>query len=165
MSKVSIFSVVTAATLTCASASLAQPFTNEGSVEGWNIFLNESTKNCLMEKVESNGFVVQIARTGEGEEFGRLGVYSPNPTDIKDGETRELTFDLDGERFTGEATGSLHEGYQGGYAFANNPNFGAALAQKQTLTIEPDSANPVVVDLSGTMAAMDAVKDCQLRNN
>ena len=165
MPKIKISSAVAAATLFCASTAFAQPFTSEGTVEGWNIFLNESTKNCLMEKVESNGFVVQIARTGEGEEFGRLGVYSPNPTDIKDGETRELTFDLDGERFTGEATGSLHEGYQGGYAFANNPQFGEALASKQTLTIEPDGANPVVVDLSGTMAAMDAVKDCQVRNN
>ena len=44
---------------------------------------------------------------------------------------------------------------------ANNPWFAEDLADKQTMVIFPESELPVAIDLTGTSAAMAAVRACQ----
>ena len=53
------------------------------------------------------------------------------------------------------------DGYAGGYVISNSQELGDGLAMKQTLVIGPDRATPTEIDLTGTMAAMEAVRVCQ----
>lgn len=157
--------VVCLAGLFAVSAN-AQPFMAKGSVEGWSVFYNEATGGCFME-TQQEPYVIQIgtekAMLGEGdnEQFGFLAVYSSEAVEIGDGEEREVKFDIDGNMFSGNAVGAVREGFAGGYVVANNPNFGADLAMKQTLTINPGMENAVEIGLGGTNAAMEATRACQ----
>ena len=81
----SITGVFTSVALTCfaATAALAQPYTAMGSQSGWNIFKNEATGGCFMERETSEGIVLQIGSVltmtgaGDASDYGYLGIYVP----------------------------------------------------------------------------------------
>ncbi|MBE1283671.1 MAG: hypothetical protein GJ676_10215 [Rhodobacteraceae bacterium] len=132
------------------------------TVEGWNIQRDLDRGGCIMEKVNEDGYLIRIGKTEAGAEFGFVGVYTKDEdVNVIGGVSRDVTFDLDGELFYGTATGDYQEGYKGGYAEANNPAFGDALARKYVLTINPDGDNPIKLSLDGTFKAMAATRDCE----
>ncbi len=133
------------------------------TVEGWNIMRDLERGGCVMEKVNENGYLVRIGKTDAGAEFGYIAVYTKDKdVNVVGGVSNDVTLDLDGERFYGTATGDFKSGgYRGGYAEANNPAFGTALAKKYVLTINPDGDNPLKLSLDGTFKAMAATRDCE----
>jgi lipid-binding SYLF domain-containing protein len=147
--------------LTAAAPAFAEDFVSLASVESWNIVRGTETNGCFMEKVNEQGYLIRIGKTEAGGEFGSVGVYTKDKDIyVLEGETKDVEFDLDGERFYGSADGATWDGYRGGIARANNPAFGDALARKYVLTINPDKKTPLVIDLKGTFKAMDAVRAC-----
>lgn len=150
--------------LTLSGGALAEEYTALATVEGWTITRGIEQGGCMMQKVNSDGYLVRIGKTAAGHNFGRLAVYtSDKKAYVLEGETKDVTFDLDGERFYGKATmDATGGGYRGGFAETNNPAFGEALAKKYVLTINPDSKNPITIDLKGTYKAMEAVIECDI---
>lgn len=140
----------------------AEEFVPVAAVEGWNIVRDLEGNGCFMQKVNEAGYLVRIGKTEAGAEFGSIGVYTKDKEIyVLEGETKDVEFDLDGERFFGTANGAKWNGYRGGIARANNPNFGKALAKKYVLTINPENKTPLVIDLKGTFKAMAATRDCE----
>lgn len=144
-----------------ASTALAQPFNPYGEESGWNILVNEAFDNgCLIEKVMDDGLQVQIG-VDPRDERGYVAIYVQAEKGVEDGMSVPVMFDLDGDKFSGDATGGVIDGYQGGYVYFNNPKFALDLAQKQTLTVTPEGRDATVVDLTGSKKAMQAMIACQ----
>ena len=150
--------------VTLSGAALAEDYQALAKVESWTITRGVEQGGCMMQKVNADGYLVQIGKTAAGHDFGRLAVYtSDKDAYVLEGESKDVTFDLDGERFFGKATmEAAGGGYRGGYAEANNRAFGEALARKYVLTINPDSKNAIIIDLKGTFKAMEAVRECDV---
>lgn len=149
--------------MTLATTAQAENEVPVQTVEGWNIMRDLDRGGCVMEKVNEDGFLIRIGKTEDGAEFGYIAVYTKDrDVNVVGGVTDDVTFDLDGERFYGTATGDFESGdYRGGYAEANNPAFGSALAKKYVLTINPDGDTPLKLSLDGTFKAMAATRDCE----
>ena len=88
-------------------------------------------------------------------------MYTKAAADIGAGDKRSVIFDVDGRKFTGEATGQQLEGFRGAYVPVNNPEFIYDIAKRKTLTITPDGRDPFVVSLAGTDAAFKVLRACQ----
>ncbi|MEM1361651.1 MAG: hypothetical protein AAGF94_08035 [Pseudomonadota bacterium] len=160
------FLVTTAFAVLMAALAVAQPFQSKGEVEGWNVFYNEATGGCFMEQSQGDAVVhlgTEAAMLGDGDElpFGFVALYTKEPTDVPPGDQVELAIDVDGQAFSGTGVGASSGDYNGGYLVANNPNFATALADGKTMNIAVANGNTVSVDLTGTKAAMDAVRTCQ----
>lgn len=147
-----------------ATTAAAQDYMAKGEVEGWKIFLNEPNKACFAETTTEEGLIMQIGSDGSGE-MAFVSLYTTADAPIHDGEKREVTIEVDGERFAGMAEGDVREGYTGGYFYANNPLLGFDLAAAQTMVVNPDGPNTYNVDLTGSAAAIDAVRACQMEAN
>ena len=72
-----------------------------------------------------------------------------------------MLFDVDGQKFSGEATGQRIEGMDGAFVWVNNPDFIYDLAKKNSMTISPAGRDPIVLSLKGTDAAFKALRACQ----
>lgn len=137
-------------------------FTKYGEVEGWTVYVDIERKSCLIEAVDAAENVVQMGLTRD-HSFGYLGVFSKGDTGVKKGKKSDIFIDIDGELFKSESTGikgNITKGYSGGYILANNPAFIDAVAKKYTMTVFPDRDGAFVVDLTGTLKAMEMARKC-----
>ncbi|RYH12112.1 hypothetical protein [Tropicimonas sp. IMCC6043] len=146
----------------CSTALIAQPYTPQGEVDGWGIFVNEANKSCFMETTTTGGLIMQMGTGGEVE-FGFLALYTKGETDIRDGETGEITLQLGDQRFSAIAEGVARDGYSGGFVIGNNPLLAYDLAKQPELIVNPDGENVFTVDLTGSEEAMQATRVCQLK--
>lgn len=154
-----------AATLTIAAlaATGANAQTKKyGSEAGWDIFVNENTgPGCLVARKLTADSHVEMGIEATAAPRGYLALYTKADANVTAGEKLSVIFDVDGEKFTGEATGQQLEGFRGAFVPVNNPDFIYDLAKKKTLTITPDGREPIVVSLTGTDAAFKALRACQ----
>lgn len=157
---------IAAVSATFAMAETAGPgtagFTKYDVVEGWNVFVDNEKKSCLIERTDAAGNVVQMGLTKD-QQFGYVGVFSKGDTGIKKGKKSEIFLDIDGVLFSSEATGmkgNVTKGYSGGYILANNPVFIDALATKYVMTVFPKQDAVFTVDLHGTYKAMEMARKC-----
>ncbi|WP_424972911.1 hypothetical protein [Dinoroseobacter sp. S76] len=136
-------------------------FTAYGMVEGWSIFVNEDRKTCMIERVDAAENVVQMGLTVD-RSFGYLGVFTKQETALKDGE--ETVAVLIGENLyvgTGRTvTSGLPDGYEGGYIISDDPQFLADIMQQYEMIVLPTTEYAFVVDLTGTMKAIEAARAC-----
>ncbi|WP_068115142.1 hypothetical protein [Tropicimonas marinistellae] len=142
-----------------SSAAFAQDIYAE--VEGWNVRVAEGLKGCAIERTDADGFQTQIGIDGN-QEMGYVALFTLADAGIDSRDTIITHFDLDGERFVGDSVRKVDGAYQGGYVYFNNPNFAYDLAKKQTLTITAESGREIAVDLTGTNAAMEVMRECQM---
>ncbi len=145
-----------------ASGVAAQTFTAFGETQGWNVYTNTSDKTCVMEKNEGNGIIVQMG-VNKKKTMGYIGVFTQDPTNISKGDKNELVIDFGGsDVFIAQSTGmkgNITPGFSGAYIKANNPNFIADVANKQTLKAI-DHNRMFSLDLTGTKAAMAMAREC-----
>lgn len=165
MSRFKTVSCVAAVAAISATCAFAQPgdagFTKYGEVEGWNVYVDNEKKSCLIERAGDDN-VVQMGLTKD-HQFGYLGVFAKGDTGVKKGSKEEIFIDIDGTLFSSTATGmkgNITKGYSGGYILANNPVFIDAVATKYTMTVFPEKEGMFTVDLKGTYKAMEAARKC-----
>ena len=96
-----------------------------------------------------------------GEKKGYIALYTKKDAAVSAGEKVSVIFDVDGQKFSGEATGQQIEGMDGAFVWVNNPDFIYDLAKKNALTISPAGRDPIVLSLKGTDAAFKALRACQ----
>ena len=92
---------------------------------------------------------------------GYIALYTKAGANVAAGEKLSVLFDVDGQKFSGEATGQQMEGFRGAFVRVNNPQFIYDLAKKNKLTITPQGRDPIVLSLAGTDAAFKALRACQ----
>jgi len=158
------------ASLLLAAPALSQPFEAMGEVGDWKVFFNEASGGCFVERQSEDGVVMQMGTEAamlseDGNNYGFIAVYVPVPTEIQPGETRPVRFQLGDKTYGGDAVGAAREGYFGGYAVANSPNFIDDVANMQTMTVNLDTDRALEIDLTGTKAALEALRACQVEKS
>ena len=161
-----VAAAVFSATMAMAGEDVVPPgddgFTKVGEVEGWDLFVDNERKTCLIERVDEAGNIVQMGLT-KGREFGYLGVFTKADIGIKKGKKEKIYIDIDGTLYWSESTGmkgNITEGYSGGYILANNPQFISDVANKYSMVVFPKKKGAFVVDLAGTKKAIEAAREC-----
>lgn len=141
-------------------------FSAYGSIEGWTVFVNEDRKTCMIEKVDAAENVVQMGLTVD-RGFGYLGVFTKQDTPLETGE--ETVAVLLGENlYVGSArtlSSGLRDGYQGGYIISDDPQFVTDIMQQYEMIVLPETDLAFVVDLTGTMKAIEAARECNAAQN
>ena len=156
--------LATALAALCALPLAAQPFTPYGQFGGWRVFVNGATQGCFMEEMQ-DGLVIQMGTQG-GADFGFIAAYTEGEAGIAQGEEMTVLIEIDGEGFGGIARGVRREQadgtlLEGAVTISRSPAFAEALARGRTMRVVADGGNLVEIDLSGTEAAIRAVRDCQ----
>jgi len=145
-----------------ATDAPAQAVKKYGSEAGWDIFIKDTMgPGCLVAKKLSDVSQVQMGIDATGEKKGYIALYTKKEAAVAAGEKVSVLFDVDGQKFTGEATGQQIEGTDGAFVWVNNPDFIYDLAKKNALTISPAGRDPIVLSLKGTDAAFMALRACQ----
>ena len=144
-----------------ASAGWAQSLEPWGSSDYWDVMIDPTLGNgCLIQSAFSDGSVVRIGldrRSGTGY----VTAFNEAWGDIEEGAIYPISFDLDGEGFEGEARGMYLEGVPGADIIFDNVDFFMSIAERQTMTLYHDGAEVMSIDLTGTMAGLAAVLECQ----
>ncbi|MEP1442023.1 MAG: hypothetical protein ABJK39_03350 [Hyphomicrobiales bacterium] len=159
-----------ALTVTTATSALAEsPLPNAsddivqyGQVEGWTVYKNNTSRHCFLSSIDESG-AIQMGVTKDDISIGYLGVFTTKHLHIKDGKKSKIAVSIDGNIYTGTATGiSKHitGGYSGGYILTRNEQFKKDLATKYEMVVFPQTKHAFVVDLKGTYKAMKLAREC-----
>lgn len=136
-------------------------FTPYGAVAGWNVFVNDARKTCMIERIDDAENVVQMGLT-EDRGFGYLGIFTKNDIGLTEGE--EPVAVLIGENlYAGTArriTSGLRDGYSGGYIVSDDPQFVEDIMQQYSMLVLPETDFAFVINLDGTMRAIEAARTC-----
>lgn len=162
MLKTKSVATTAAAILFVASSAGADTFQKFGDVEGWNVFIDNEKKSCLIEKSDDAGNVVQMGLTTD-RGVAYLGVFTKAKTGIKSGQKEAVLVDIDGNLYVGEATGmrgNITKGYSGGYVLSDDPQFIDDIARKYVMTVWPEEEYTFSVNLEGTFKAIEMVREC-----
>lgn len=146
-----------------ATTASAQAFEKYGEAEGWNVFIDAEKQSCLIEKVDDFENVVQMGLNAD-KTAAYVGVFTKGETKLKKGEKEAVAILVGENLYLGEATGmrgNITKGYSGGYVLADDPQFIDDIARQYTMTVFPEKEFAFVVDLTGTLKAIDMVKKCQ----
>lgn len=145
-----------------ATEAAPQALKKYGSEAGWDIFIKQNMgPGCLIAQRISPETQVEMGISTVGEKKGYIAMYTKKDASISAGEKVSVMFDVDGQQFTGEATGQQIDGMDGAFVWVNNPDFIYDLAKKNSLTITPAGRDPIVLSLKGTDAAFAALRACQ----
>ena len=101
-------SCIAVVVLAALSASTAHAQVTEyGSVAGWDIMVNQQMgPGCFVMHTTPEGVQIQmgINRAKEAPE-GFVALYTQAPANVKAGQTIAVTFDVDGDKFSGDFKG------------------------------------------------------------
>lgn len=156
-----IVSVALAAT-TIPGAAVADTFKKYGEVEGWNVFIDNEKKSCLIEAIDDVGNVVQMGLTAD-RGVGYVGVFTKGETTIKKDEQEGVAILIGENLYVGQVTGmrgNITKGYSGGYVLSDDPQFVEDIARQYEMVVFPEKEYGFVVDLTGTLKAIDMAREC-----
>lgn len=136
-------------------------FVKWGEVAGWTIYADRSRNSCLIERVDERGNVVQMGLT-EIRSVGYLGVFTKTDIELEEG-VDPVIVAFDDAVFAGTAqtkTKHLAEGYKGGYIVTDDPEFVDLVRRKYEMIVFPDKEYALVINLDGSLKAIDAAREC-----
>jgi len=96
-----------------------------GQVDGWTVFKNNTRRHCFISSVDESG-AVQMGVTKDDASINYLGIFTTKHLHIKDGKKSKIAVSIDGNIYTGTATGvseHITGGYSGGYILTRNQQF------------------------------------------
>lgn len=153
---------LTLATLLGAVASPAladlQPWGHSGN---WDILVDPSLGNgCLIQASFTDGSLVRIGfdRTAGG---GYVTTFNADWGDITEGQSYDITYDLDGQSYDGQAKGLYLNGVPGADVAFDSADFLMDIARKQTMTLYHQDARVLAIDLTDSYTALQGALQCQ----
>lgn len=160
--QIGIGAAVILAVMTAMGAA-AETYKKYGSEGGWDVYVTGGQdRGCLISKNLTDDTQFQMGIVPEAEARGYLALYTKASSQVFEGEQISVLFDIDGQQFTGKATGrQMMDGYKGAHVWVNNPEFIYDLAKKETLIVTPAGRDPIVLSLAGTDAALKLLRKCQ----
>lgn len=155
--------ILLAAAMTAALSMpvYAQQLEPWGTAGGWDVMIDPTLGDgCLIQAAYQDGSVVRIGfdRT---EGMGYITAFNYAWGDIEEGAQYDIEFDLDGDVFTGVATGIYLNDVPGADIYFDNPDFLFAIAEKYTLTLYNANGEVMAIDLDGTYVGLEAAIQCQ----
>lgn len=154
--------LTSAAFILLAGAASADGLQKWGSSDYWDVLIDPSLGNgCLIQGEFRDGSLVRIG-LDKAAGGGYVTVFNTAWGDIEDGATYPVSFDLDGDAYNGEAKGLYLNGVPGADIAFDSVDFFMSIAKHQTMTMfNKDGQQVLTIDLTGTMAGLDAVLKCQ----
>lgn len=153
--------VVSLLALCAAGTAGAQNLEPWGASDYWDVLIDPTLGNgCLIQGAFEDGSVVRIGLDATNG-TGYVTAFNEAWGDIEEGKLYPISFDLDGETFEGEARGMYLEGVPGADIVFDSVDFFMSIAERQTMTMYHDGAEVMSIDLTGTMAGLAAVLECQ----
>lgn len=132
-----------------------------GTSGDWAINLRDGpVSTCYATREFLDGTRVEIGFAAELTR-GYVAIYNADWTHIEDGQEGIVEFDFGDARFAGEAVGRIENGFPGGYALFNNPDFTDAFARRQNVRIIGREGAEFELDLTGTRNAISQIRACQ----
>lgn len=168
-SKLSILTVTAASIALMGTVASAQPFQFKSSQSGWNIFVNEATQGCFMERESAQGIVMQVGTeaamvgTGLDDTFGFLAIYVPGERPVDVNPTEVVVINIGQNTYFGTAATVTRDGYYGGVVISKDPTLEYDLRERLKMEILSSSGTQVIVNLAALKIgeALGAVRDCQ----
>ncbi|MEM6577742.1 MAG: hypothetical protein AAF678_04565 [Pseudomonadota bacterium] len=124
----------------------------------WTITRNLTRGHCIGTKADDSG-TLQMGVTAD-ETMGYVGVFVPGEVDPG---IKELVIEVGEQTFTGTSSGpvgNLGTDLNGGYVLANNQNFRKAIEANEFMTVYPDTASAVQLNIKGANAAIFEIAKC-----
>ncbi|NEX47982.1 hypothetical protein [Pseudotabrizicola algicola] len=149
------------ALLCAASPAVTQTLMTYDSVGVWDILVDPTIGNgCLINAVFEDGSDVRI---GFAPDTGNGYLLAMNEAwgDIEEGTMYPISMDVDGSVYNGEGKGIYIDGMPGVDIEFDSADFLLDVATKQTLTLSSEAGEVMSIDLTDTMAALDAAIACQ----
>jgi len=140
-----------------AQSVRAQEIVQWGTAGGWDILIDKTLNNgCFMQAEFQDGSLV---RMGIDKEAGGGYVTAFNDAwgDIEDGGEYDISFDLDGELYNGEAKGIYLAGAPGADISFDSDDFFWDLMRKNVMTLIHDGEEVMTISLEGTYVGLEAV--------
>ncbi|WP_022703281.1 hypothetical protein [Pseudorhodobacter ferrugineus] len=154
-----LLSAVALTALTLPAA--AQDLIKWGEAGGWDVLVDPTVGNgCLISSEFEDGSVVRVGIDAEKGE-GYVMAFNAAWGEIVEGDTYPITFDLDGEKYEGQATGIWLDDAPGIDIAFDSEEFVMDLAQKQTMTLSHDGEDVMSIDLSGSYEGLVQALACQ----
>jgi len=136
------------------------PHTKWGESGDWVIMIDPSVGNgCYMEDTLDDGTLVQVGIVPD-RNGGFFAAYNAAWTNIEDGAAGTVQFDFGPSLFGGDYVGVIKSDLPGGYAFFNNPEFIKEFGKRNEVSIKGDQGNALNFKLTGTLKAINAVRNC-----
>ncbi len=161
-----IIPALTIAAALCLGAvgASAQALIDKGFVAGWNVMVDPAMGNgCLIQTVYEDYSVVRLGYDAQNNR-GYFVVFNKAWGDIKKGQTYDITFDLDGQKFDAKATGFMLNRVPGAGVFFDDRAFIQAIAQRKVMTVYGQSGQEVMaIDLKGSAKAIEYARKCQAK--
>lgn len=150
-----------AVSVLCAGMALAQDPIPYGEAGGWEVMIDTSLGNgCFLISEFEDGSVVRIGFDRNAGN-GYVATFNEAWGDIVEGQEYPVSFMLDDQQYDGMAVGLSLSGLPGAMISFDNVDFLADLATRQTLSLSNESGEVMVVDLSGSGAAIEQTIACQ----
>jgi len=145
-----------------ALSATAQGLIDKGFVAGWNVMVDPDMGNgCLIQTIYEDYSVVRLGYDATNNR-GYFVVFNKAWGNIKKGETYDITFELDGEKFDAKATGFVLNKVPGAGVFFEDRNFVHAIAQRKVMTVYGQTGQKVMaIDLKGSGKAIEYARICQ----
>ena len=126
----------------------------------WRILIDPLVDNgCYIERTMDDGTLVQVGYV-PNRNGGFFAAYNAAWTGIEDGSSGTVQFDFERSLFGGEYVGVTRDGLPGGYAYFNNPEFIKEFGKRDGVSITGDKGNALEFKLTGTMKAINAMRNC-----
>lgn len=150
-----------AVSLLCAGMAMAQDPIPYGEAGGWEVLIDPSLGNgCFLISEFEDGSVVRIGfdRTAGN---GYVIAFNEGWGDIVEGQEYPVSFMLDDQQYDGTAMGMSLSGLPGAMITFDNVDFLADLAMRQTMSLSNEGGEVMVIDLTGSAAAIEQTIACQ----
>ncbi len=158
--KTRVFGAVAISVL-CAGMAMAQDPIPYGEAGGWEVLIDPSLGNgCFLISEFEDGSVVRIGfdRTAG---TGYVIAFNEGWGDIVEGQQYPVSFMLDDQQYDGTAVGMSLSGLPGAMITFDNVDFLADLAMRQTMSLSNEGGEVMVIDLTGSAAAIEQTIACQ----
>ncbi len=159
---------------TCAAAmafgaAQAQTIQPRGSAGGWNVFLNEKTMGCFIQRETAQGIFLQIGteaalmEMSPDDPIGFLSIWLPGPAPENANPAELVVVRIGPNTYIGAAARGQREGFHGGTIVATGSTLGFDLRNRRNMTIFSTSGAEIEVRLnaSNISEALDALGACQ----
>lgn len=150
-----------AVSVLCAGMAMAQDPIPYGEAGGWEVLIDPSLGNgCFLISEFEDGSVVRIGfdRTAGN---GYVIAFNEGWGDIVEGQEYPVSFMLDDQQYDGIAMGMSLSGLPGAKITFDNVDFLADLAMRQTMSLSNEGGEVMVIDLTGSAAAIEQTIACQ----
>ena len=139
----------------------AQGLEQWGTGGGWDIMIDRSLDSgCFIQAEYENGSLVRIG-IDKSKGAGYVTAFNEAWGDIEEGTTYPIEFDLDGERFEGEAVGIILNDVPGADIYFDNEEFFWSIMKKYVMTIYNQNGEVMAISLDGTFNGLEGVLQCQ----